>query len=218
HGRGSGSPVRCRGCSRPRRAGHLWPPRVPVGRAGPSSRGSRAPGCRSRPRPHGCTGKGANANRGRRSSRSSRVLEPWRHGAAPGRTPTRGTSPRATAVALGRATRVRGTPPAATRGRVDRAGRRRRGASYCLLQGEQGVLGVEPAEVATQAAVGAKHPVAGHHDREGVGGAGGADRTDRSWISDQGGDLLVGQGVAVTDAWQIPLHTLSEPCRQGVVQ
>src|SRR5699024_1977269 len=108
--------------------------------------------------------------------------------------------------------------PVATRGRADRAGRRRRGASYCLLQSEQGVLGVEPTEVATQAAVGAKHPVAGHHDREGVGGAGGADRTDRSWVSDQGGDLLVGQGVPVADAWQIPLHTLPEPRRQGVVQ
>ena len=97
---------------------------------------------------------------------------------------------------------------------------------YCLsaadLEVEQQPLGRQATPVAAQGAVGAEHAVTGHDHRNRVGGAGGADRADRSRVPGGGRDLGVALGPAVVDVSQVPEHVApvagGQPEVQGQVE
>ena len=68
-----------------------------------------------------------------------------------------------------------------------------------LLEGEQAALGIEAAAVATDAAVGRDHAVAGDDDRDGVRAVGEADGAKGPGAAGGAGDVGVAAGRAVGD-------------------
>ena len=58
----------------------------------------------------------------------------------------------------------------------------------------------------------------GHHDRQRIGRAGGADRAERPGVPRQLRDGGVGRGVPVADLGQVAQHGTPEPGREPQVQ
>ena len=73
------------------------------------------------------------------------------------------------------------------------------GADRGALEGQQGALALRPAAVGAEAAGGRQHAVAGHDDRDRVGGAGGAGRADRGRVAGLAGERAVGDDLAAMD-------------------
>ena len=86
------------------------------------------------------------------------------------------------------------------------------------LEGEQGALGGQAADVAAHAAIGADHPVAGDQHRQRVGRAGAAHRPDGLGVARREGERGVGGGAAVADLGQVLQHDAAEPGGQPPVQ
>src|SRR6266849_8997975 len=99
-----------------------------------------------------------------------------------------------------------GWPPiTGTDGRSDE-----RLATRPLLEREQEPLAVHPAAVASQAAVGADHPMAGDHDRDRVPAVCQADCAGGRRLADPSGQIAVGDGLAVRDRLQRRPHATLE--------
>ena len=86
------------------------------------------------------------------------------------------------------------------------------------LQVEQLVLDLGAAEVGAELSVGADDPVAGDDERQGVGGARGADGPHRLRVVHRGSHGLVAGGLPVADGRKVGQHRAAEPGREAEVE
>ena len=140
-----------------------------------------------------------------RSRRGQGLQAPWRPPACGARSPAHNRAPRAV-----RRPRVTGPRTGAlfTPGRARLPG----------LQLQEGALGVYPADVLADAAVAVHHAVAGHHHRQGVGGAGRPHGAHRPGAAGGGGDGGVAGRLPVPDPGQVGEDGAPEAVRQPEVE